>query len=176
MREEKATKNIITKETIGRDLLSQNQKTTRFYMILFVVLTVLTSVVFLIFYSLVLKSSDIGIAAWVIFFIAMLICFSPSFFCILSVFRSLSERKILKNVAFFVVTDEVAYKEEKSVTRRGHVYIQKTIHFCKYGDVHVDATCYQLTSNGDMFYLVVYQRDPQTLRKYYPAKMYQYKE
>ena len=176
MREVKVTKNIITKETIKSELLLKNNKSIRFHSICFIALTFFVGIIFWAVYSFGLKNNEISALGWVVYFASMLICSFPSLFSMLLMSASLSERKSLKNGKFFVVTDEVGYKEEKSITRGGHVYVEKTIHFQKYGDVCVDSTCYQITSNADIFYMVVYAQNPQTPQKYYPAKLYEYKE
>ncbi len=66
------------------------------------------------------------------------------------------ERKRLNQCDFLVLEDEVSYKEKKSITRSGNIYLKKTIHFYKYGDVYVEnTTWYQLTSAHDRYYFVV---------------------
>ena len=170
-------KTVITKKTIAKDLLIENSKSLKFYLIATFAWSLFIGLLFLVFYSLVLQNRDVNALGFVIYFACMLFCLFPSFFFIMSAVASLSERKRLNNCDFLVLADEVSYKEEKSVRRRGNTYIENTIHLYKYGDVHVrNTTWYQLTSAHDMYYIVVYSRDSKIPKKYYPAKIYEYQE
>ena len=68
------------------------------------------------------------------------------------------------------------YKEEKTIRRRNSLLVKKVIHLCKCGEVEVNSTCYQITSENDVFYVVVSRREPKRTLKCYPAKLYEYVE
>lgn len=180
MREEKVTKNIITKETIANDLLRENNKALVVFIIYFLSSTLIASILSSIFYSFILQSRAVGSLSHVIFAILELICFLPSIILALLIFSSIFQIKKIKNGNFVVVTDEVAYKWEKTefhrYGRRGPRIPRKTIHFRMYGDVHTDKSCYQIATSDDVFYIVVFSKPHGVPQKLYPAKLYEYKE
>ena len=113
MHKETTAKNIITKETIANDLFSKANKSLLLYGLLFLALAIVVGGGFGLIYSFGMKSNAPGAFAWIIYFVSLLICLSPCFFCLLLAAGALSDRKKAKNGAFYVVSDRVRGKEEK---------------------------------------------------------------
>ena len=169
----KETKNVITKETIAKDLQTEDKKSSRVLLIIALVYAVVGSSVLLTVYFLGLKNSEIGAIGYVIFFVCVFICLLP----LLSIISVLvTGGKGQKDSNFYVITDAVLYKEEKTIRRRNSLLVKKVIHLCKCGEVEVNSTCYQITSENDVFYVVVSRREPKRTLKCYPAKLYEYVE
>ena len=168
------TKNIITKRDIAQELLQKNKKSLQQAIIFSVVWIALVAVVFWLIYSFGMKSS--GTVGYVIYFVSLAVCLFPPCLASVAIPAAISEQKSLLRGEFFVVTDTVVGKEIKSVVKHAQVYEEKTLRFSLYGDVRVDTTCYQLASEGDVFYLVLKRLDSQLPQKYYPANMYEYRE
>ena len=169
----KETKNVITKETIANDLQIEDKKRFRVLLVIALAYVFVVSSVLLAVYFFGLKNNEIGVIGYVIFFACVFICLFPllSFLSLLTV-----GRKSENNANFSVITDEVVYKEEKTISRRDRILVKKVIHLCKCGEVEVNATCYQITSENDVFYVVVSHREPKRTLKCYPAKLYEYVE
>ncbi len=171
MYNEKQVKNIITKESIANDLRTENKKSIVPLVGLGFVYIIVLGLVFSIIYFLGLKELDIGTVGHIIFFICMFICLFP-----LVAIISMMCGSGRSNKDFFVVTDEVVYKEEQAYTRRGGTRIKKVVHFSRFGDVEVNPTWYSLASKNDVYYMVVREKDSKCVLKCYPAKLYEYKE
>ena len=171
MYNEKQTKNIITKESIANDLRTENKKNIVFLVRLVFIYIIILGIVFSITYFLGLKALDIGTIGHIIFFICMFICCLPLFAIICSMYSSRRDNK-----DFFVVTDEVVYKEEKDYRRRKVILIKKVVHFSRFGDIEVNSTWYRIASKNDVYYMVVGVKDSKRVLKCYPAKLYEYKD
>ena len=169
-----STKNILTKESIAQDLLQKNKQSLRNMVKAIVIWLLFVAIAFLLVWLLVMKNS--GLVGCILYFVALAIALTPCFLVLTGIPASLSEQKRWKNSDFFVVTDRVVAKEIKSVMRHGNVYDKKTLRFSLYGDVRADATAYSLASEGDLFYFVLDRLDAPSPKKYYPAKLYEYKE
>ncbi len=170
---EKETKNVITKETIAKDLQVEDKKRSRFLLIATVVYIIVVSSVLLAVYFFGLKNNKIEVIGYVIFFACVFICLLPLFSLISLLIKCLKGQN---NTNFFVITDEVVYKEEKTIRRRETMLIKKVIHLYKCGDIEVNSTWYQITAKKDVFHVVVRDRDSKIALKCYPAKLYEYIE
>ena len=169
----KETKNVITKDTIAKDLQTEDKKGSGILLILALVYIVVVGIVLLAIYFFGLKGSEVGVIGYVIFFVCVFICLLP----LLSIISVLiTGGKGQKDSNFYVITDAVLYKEEKTIRRRNSLLVKKVIHLCKCGEVEVNSTCYQITSENDVFYVVVSRREPKRTLKCYPAKLYEYVE
>ena len=73
----KETKNVITKETIAKDLQTEDKKRSRVLLIIALVYVVVVSSALLADYFLGLKNSEIGAIGYVIFFVCVFICLLP---------------------------------------------------------------------------------------------------
>ena len=169
----KETKNVITKETIAKDIQAEDKKSSRILLIIALVYVVVVSSVFWAIYFWGLKSSEVGVIGYVIFFAGVFICLFPLFSIIVAL---ITGGKGPKDANFYVITDAVLYKEEKTIRRRNSLLVKKVIHLCKCGEVEVNSTCYQITAENDVFYVVVSRREPKRTLKCYPAKLYEYVE
>ncbi|MBO5939021.1 MAG: hypothetical protein J6Q82_05935 [Clostridia bacterium] len=167
------TKNVITKETIAKDLQTEDKKSSRILLIVALVYMFVGSSVLLAVYFLGLKNSEIGAIGYVIFFACVFICLLPLLFFISLL---IPRRNGQNNSNFFVITDEVVYKEEKTIRRRDTRLIKKVIHFYQCGEIEVNSTWYQITAERDVFYMVVRDRNSKSALKCYPAKLYEYIE
>ena len=170
---EKATKNIINKEIIAKELELQDKKSSIVLLIIAIVCMIVVSCVSLVVYFFGLRNSEIGTVGYVIFFACVFICIFPFFYLI---FPLITCSKGQKADNFVVITDEVVYKEEKTIRRRDTYLIKKVIHFYKCGEIEVNSTWYQITDEKDIFYMVVRDRDSKNALKCYPAKLYEYVE
>ncbi len=169
---QKETKNILTKEIIAGDMRTEDKKNKPALLCFSFVYTAILGIIFSLIYFVGLKNVDIGPVGHVVFFAFVLICCFPLFFAL---FTALSPARGHKG--FFVVTDEVVYKEDMPFNRPGKKRsYRKFVHFAKFGDVEVSSTLFQLASKGDVYYMVVPERDSNHVLKCYPAKMYEYKE
>ena len=169
-----STKNILTKDAIAQDLLQKNKQTWQNMIKAMVIWMIFVAIAFLLVWLLVMQNS--GLVGRVVYFVALALALSPCFIIMTGIPAVISEQRRLKNGDFFVVTDRVVAKEIQSVMRHGNVYDKKTLRFSLYGDVFADATTYSLASEGDLFYLVLDRLDAPSPQKYYPAKLYEYKE
>jgi hypothetical protein len=168
------TKNILTKESIAQDLLQKNKQSLQNMVKAIVIWLLFVAIVFLLVWLLVMKNSRL--VGRILYYVALALALFPCCLILTGIPASLSEQKRWKNGDFFVVTDRVVAKEIKSVMRHGNVYEKKTLRFSLYGDIFADATAYSLASEGDLFYFVLDRLDAPSPQKYYPAKLYEYKE
>ena len=172
-----STKNILTKEVIRKELLFREKKLLCAHIVITVAYTAFISFVLLIIYSFGLKDQDAGLIPWVLF-LGLSVFFPAAL-----VIYFMATLRVLQKIErgdFLVTTDIVVYKEEKTVIRgvrkRRHLTCQKTIHFQRFGDIHVDSTSYDMASPNDVFYMVIPSETAKTPLKYYPQKLYEYKK
>ena len=173
---EKQTKNVITKQTIAEQLLRERKKSLLASLLFLIPLTVFGEFVCLLVYVFGHAGRDRSAVEWILYFALVAACLIPLFLVIVSLPGSRAEQKRLKTGDFFVVEDVVVYKEEKTIPTRKIIRVEKTLHFQRFGDIHVGSTCYQMTSSDDVFYMVVFSKDATVPKKYYSAKLYEYKE
>ena len=81
----------------------------------------------------------------------------------------LKERKMLLRSEFEITTRAVQYKSEKMIGR----HMEEFLHFPDFKEISANRTVYQLTSEGDEFYLVHY-RNKTSVKLIFPLKMYEY--
>ena len=169
----KETKNVINKEMIAKELRDKDKKGDLVLSISAIAYVIMVSCVALAVYFFGLKNIEVGVIGYVIFFVCVFICFWPLLFFI---FLMIFGPKGQKTEDFVVITDEVLYKEEMTINTRDSLLTKKVIHFCKCGDIEVNSTWYQLTSNGDTYYMVVRDKESKYAFKCYPTKLYEYVE
>ena len=167
---EKQTKNIITREFIEKELRFYNGADIKSAVVLlgvlsllFVPITIGTAHVIL---SLV-KNIALKIALLIV------VCgltSAPIWLNLSGLFVSISNRKLLARGEFDIVTRDVQYKSEKMV----HRHMEEYLHFQDFGAVWAGHTTYQITSNGDVFYIVHYKTKNKA-EMIYSTKMYEYK-
>ena len=177
MTEEKITKNIITKETIAKELLIKNTKDIRTAGIISGIWGVIVLIIFSTIYSLVFINNEVSVFGWIVYLFSLLLCIGIWLLFTATIPVTISQNKKLKAGNFSVLTDEVLYKQERTVVRHRKYITEKIFHFQKFGDIRIYSnTYYQITSQNDKFYLVVYDPNSKIPQTYYPAKMYEYKE
>ena len=171
---EKVKKNIITRESIAKDLAA-NLKGD-FAMSLF--LSILLSVIFIpmiigCFYALFWEVDDVIFAvAKIVVCLIFIVCFSlPIILNIIPLVSAIIKKRKLKRGEFDVIVRELSYKRE--------VYVRKSLEqrfvFAQYGEVAVGSTAYQLSSSEDEFYLVVFS-GKKNIEALYPLKTFEFVE
>ncbi len=168
---ENRTKNIITRDFIEKELRFYNTADIKSTLVWFGAL------------SLVFLPLTIGVVyglfalleiTWLKVLLSVLIgglTSAPVWLELLSLRTSLEERKLLRNGAFDIVVCEVQYKDERLVNR----HTEKILHFTGFKKVSVGNVHFDLTSQGDKFYIVHY-KDHATIKQLYSLKMYEFKE
>ena len=167
----KPTKNIITREYIEKELWFYNKAGIRSSILLMGIL-----LIFCIPCTIMFISFSCAIAKNILLKI---------FLCIISVFlgmsfegivlvyliKDLSERKKLKAGEFSIVIRKMLYKRT--------VYEERSelhcLYFEDFNEVATGYTYYNLSSDGDEFYLVHYNGSNK-VKWVYPLSMYEYKE
>ena len=169
---ENETKNIITRETIEKELKFLNKAEIRLFLILAVVITVicvpLSTLPIRIFYSDVRKTILLGICC----FLGFLVFLLPIFLILIDLLKAINEAHLLKKVDWFVDIDEVRYKTEEAEHKR----TIKVLYFYRYERVVSNRVEFQLTSQDDAFYLVIYKKKKPSVVLHYSQKMYEYQE
>lgn len=168
---EKQTKNVITREFIETELRFYNTASIRLTLILCGALSLifvpLTIGVVYGFFSL-LKN------IWLKIVLSVLVgglTSAPIWINLLSLKTSLAERKLLQNGDYNIAVCEVQYKDEKTVQR----HTEKFLHFVGFKEVSVGNVHYDLTSQGDEFYIVHYKGFTE-IKLIYSLKMYVLKD
>ncbi len=173
MYREHPTRTVITKDTIANDLFVKNKNTFLSALIGLIASLLIEGILLLILFPIDLNLSGGGVIGRLILLLPFL---GLSVLYIVQILSTVNERKLIESRAFLVVTDQVIYKEEKNVRRRNTWITVKILHFSKFDDLKVGSTLYQITSEDDLFYMVVYEKNPTAVRKFYSSKMYEYKE
>ena len=167
---EKQTKNVITREFIEKELCFYNSADVRSAFtlcvglsLLFVPLTVvivygLCHLLQSVFWKIVL-SILIGI-----------LTSAPVWVNILSLAKRLKERKLLRNGDFVISVCRVQYKDEKAVQQ----HTEKFLHFVGFKEISVGNVIFDLTANGDEFYVIHYKGNT-TIKLLYSLKTHELK-
>ena len=166
---EKQTKNILTRAFVEKELRFYNKADIRGTILVGLALALIFVPIVLIVLSFVDASSlpqrlfmqaltvfGLGLPVWV---------YAYSLCCHLVVKRRLNRGE------FEIVRRKVTYKSEKIVHRHTETFLS----FEGFRDISVDSTTNNLTSPGDVFFIVRYQNENR-IRLLYPEKMYEYKE
>lgn len=162
----------LTKETIKGELLDQISTAIKIYSCLSVICTAVFVIpVFVL--SNTLRNNTFGNE---IFITALLICSVPTLIFLYLLFKHISLRKKVINEDFIIETDIVEHKEKSWVWHTSHIHTYLVLQFKKYGDVRVDKESYNLTSEGDSYYIVSDSYESLKAIKYYHTKIYYYEE
>ena len=166
------TKNIITRETIEKELKFLNKADIRSYLVLIAVMTViflpLSILPIYIFFSVGKKTILLGICCFLSFSVFLL----PIFFNLISLVKAIKEAHLLKKGDWFVDVDEVRYKTEELE----HKHTIDVLYFYRYERVVSGGAEFQLASQGDAFYLVTYKMKKPSVVLHYSQKLYEYQE
>ena len=167
---EKQTKNVITRESIEKELRFYNTADIRSTLVLcgalsplFVLFTVL------VVYGFVTLLKTIWLKIILSVFLGVLTS-SPIWLNLLALGIRLKERKLLRNGDFNIAVCEVQYKDERFVNR----HTEKYLHFDGFENVSVENVNYDLVSQGDEFYIVHYKGHA-TIKLLYSLKMYEFR-
>lgn len=173
---EKSGRKVITKETIAAELLAKPGSSWRGYLFLAVGSFVTVALLFLCVFFFGMKGHNLRAFGYILYFVTLTVCLAPIRFFLKCIPASLTAEKKLKALDFYVITDEVAYKEERRRMPSRTYRIDKILHFYDCGDVIVSNTQYELAEAHDRFYIVVLDLDAKIPQKCYPAKFFEYKE
>ena len=121
-----------------------------------------------IFFSVGRKTILLGICC----FLGFLVFLLPIFSNLISLVKAINEAHLLKKGDWFVDTDEVRYKTEEVE----HRHTIDVLYFYRYGRVVSGGADFQLASQDDVFYLVIYKKKKPSVVLHYSQKMYEYKE
>lgn len=168
---EKQTKNIITRQTIIKELRFYNSADIRSTLILCGVLSI-----FFIPFTIGLVSVAVALTKNVLLkivfgIVAGVAMSSPIWVMILFLFSFLAQRRLLRRGEVEIIIRPVVYKSKKTAYR----HTEEILNFSGFKERAVGRTEYQLASPGDDFYLVHYHAKKE-IKLLYSLKMYEYRE
>ena len=169
---EKQTKNIITNQSIEKDLLFYNMAAIKSCLVLTVVFLLLAALGAALLGLMITECFNAPSAKAISLAIIIGLSSLPVWFPLLDLIARLFERRILLKNGFEVVTARVLYKIE----RPHHRHVDELLCFTDYGECVASHTTYQLASAGDEFYLVVVQRKKPVVKSFFSQKSYEYRE
>lgn len=168
---QKQTKNELTRELLEKEL--------RFYNTADIRSTLLWGGILALFFVPI----TIGFVRWIpsqvnSAFLAAVLCIAggvlasyPVWVYVLSLARSLRERKMLSGGDFDVTVRALSYKSEKMVNQ----HLREYLHFEGFKAISVPHVMFQMASVDDEYY-IVYYRTKNIIKLLYPTKIYEYKE
>ena len=170
----KTTKEIITRESVGQELRALNRKSVRHELMLLVP-CLLIWLPLVLFLAAEILSSVASLLLRVLLGIALCaLAAFPVLVLIYMLCTAYTNTRLLARGAFDVEAYEVSYKSEEYINRR---YVVERVYFVGLKKpLEVGHTTYQLTSAGDIFYLVTYRTKKPSVKLMYAAKMYEYSE
>lgn len=167
---EKYKREVITRESIKAELLSRNTEGIKASVLSIIVISLICVLVLYFSHSL----EPIIVRIIVLTLCIVILVIFPALLSIIPLIYGLKYRKAIKNDEFDVLTDKVLYKREEEKSRRTTIY--RFLRFENFGDHTVDKSTYEITSNGDEFYIVAYRFKQPVPVLYYPLRSYVYKE
>lgn len=168
---EKQTKNVITREFIEKELRFYNKADIRSTLVLCGVLSLLFVLFTVgIIYGFFTLLKTLWLKVLLSVFVGALTS-APIWLNLLSLKRSLKERKLLRNGDFDITVCELQYKDEKPV----HQHTEKFLYFAGFKEISVGNVNYDLVSQGDEFYIIHYKGFT-NIKLIYSLKMYELKE
>ena len=170
----KTTKEIITRESIGQELRALNRKSVRIELMLLIPALLIFSPLVLFLTAEILSSVE-SLLLRVLFGAAFgALAVFPVSVLIYMLCTTCANARLLARGEFDVATYEVSYKSEEYINRR---YVVERVYFVGLKKpLEVGHTTYQLTSAGDVFYLVTYRSKKPSVKLMYAAKRYEYVE
>ena len=167
----KQTKQVITREWVEKELRFYNGADIRSSL----VLCGAVSLVFLpLTVMVVWGTAQLFESLWLNVIVSIPVgggLSAPIWLNLLSLGRSLAERRWLARGEFEIVRRSVLYKDEIHGGNR----VEKRLHFEGLRAKAVDNTVFQLASQGDDFYIVHY-RGRRSVTLLYAAGMYEYRD
>ena len=170
----KTTKEIITRESIGEELRALNRKSVRIELMLLIPALLIFSPIVLFLVTEIMSSVE-NLLLRVLFGTAFgALAVFPVSVLIYMLCTTYANARLLARGEFDVATYEVSYKSEEYINRR---YVVERMYFVGLKKpLEVGHTTYQLTSAGDVFYLVTYRSKKPSVKLMYAAKRYEYVE
>ena len=172
---EKQTKNVITRESIEKDLWFYNTADIRSTL---VVSGAAALVCVPLIAMMVYISCEIFSSVWLEVVFSVLLgglMGTPMWINLFSLIKSLKERKLLKNREFDIVVCKLEYKYETYVRQFSHRGVENRFNFDGFKDKAVGRVNFNTASPGDEFY-VVYYKGHSNIESIYPMKTYELKE
>lgn len=169
----KTTKEIITRESIGQELRALNRKSVRHELMLLIPALLIFSPLVLFLVTEIMSSVE-SLLLRVLFGTAFgALAVFPVSALIYMLCTTYANARLLARGEFDVATYEVSYKSEEYINRR---YVERVYFVGLKKPLEVGHTTYQLTSAGDVFYLVTYRSKKPSVKLMYAAKRYEYVE
>ncbi len=168
---EKQTKNIITREWVAKELHFYNTADIRATLVLCGILSLFfVPLSVALVYEIVTLFKNALLKIFISIFVGGSMS-APVWTNLLALHTSLKERKMLLKNEFEIAIRTVLYKSEKIV----HRHIAEYLHFEDFKEISVEHTTFQLSSQGDDFYIVHY-KGSKLIKLLYSSKIYEYKE
>ncbi len=164
-------KNILTRDYVERELQFYNKADIRSTLVLSAVMALFFIPFAILGIVLVMAVVDELILKIVLCTLLGTLLSCPCWLHVLALIKHFQEGKQLKNSEFEIVTRKVRDKSEKVV----HRHTEKFLSFEDFRDISVGGTTYDLSTYGDVFYIVHY-RGKNEIKLLYPEKMYDFKE
>ena len=83
---------------------------------------------------------------------------------------------MLERGEYDIITKELSYKSEIYRRRGRRNELVRQLHFPDFKPIEVNSTTYQLATNDEKFYFVVYRKKGAQPRLHYSSKMYEFIE
>ncbi len=168
---ERQTKNIITRESVERELRFYNNADIRSTLVLTLALSIFFIPFTILLVYAVLALTENVFLKIVLGTVAGVLMSAPIWINICFLFSFLHERKLIVGGEFEIVIRPVSYKSKEIA----HRHTEELLVFSGFERTTVGHTEYQLASPGDDFCLVHY-RNKKTIKLLYSLKLYEYKE
>ena len=173
---EKQTKNILTKKIIADELrfiLDANRRAGIRLLICVSPICIAFALLMLWVSVNAFNSLAPKIILGIIFISAPLL---PVLLFIYMIYDGIRSTKLVDNGRYTIITKELSYKTEEYRSRgRGGDHFARLLHFPDFAPIEVSNTTYQLASNDDVFYFVMFNNERQP-RLFYNSKMYEFKD
>ncbi|MBQ9736693.1 MAG: hypothetical protein IJV96_07920 [Clostridia bacterium] len=168
-----ATKNVITKITVEKELRALYKREHKgLILLLFVVAPVLILLDALVLWGIFSHIDNTAIQIVYGILLGGLGILFPLCISIVASHSLLSEKRHLKKGEFLVAVEPLRYKDEEPVYRHG---LQNFLYFSDFERYRVSNFAYEFASSGDAYYLVHYPGKKE-IKLCYPCKTYEYKE
>ena len=162
------TKNLLTRETCKAEMLQKEMPNFIIIFGLFLALLPLSAALVVCTVNLVRFYS------WIYAFYTLPVLLLPV--ALIVVINHGVRVARIKKGAFSIVTDKVSDKREELVRHGRHRHLENVLYFVHYGRYVPSSTVYQLTDEGDVFFLVIPDGRGQAISIAYHSDMYTDKE
>ena len=168
----KQTKNSINRESVKKELLFYNTAHIRYSIVFLASISILMVPLTVLYIHASIKTVPASAVGMILLsvLITLLLC-SPMVITILVLIHTLFERKRIHGDAFEILCLPLSYKTER-IDRR---HVKLVLGFENLKETSVNSTIFQLSSSGDEFYLVCFERK-NAIQLLYPTKMYELRD